>query len=122
MPKSAAARVPSAESVPAAHEHRRHPRYTVQYRLRYSANVDGEAVQGGGMLVDVSQEGCGIQGSVPVKQGDRLTLEITVGSSARAFRIEGVVVMWASGSRFGVKSDECWKILSQLDLLPTHSH
>lgn len=120
MPKSAAARIKPDATVPASHDHRRHPRYTVQYQLRYSVKVSGKTVRGGGMLVDVSQEGCGIQGSVPVKQGDRLTLEINVGKNTLALRLEGVVVMWASGSRFGVKSDECCKILSQLNLLPAH--
>lgn len=70
------------------------------------------------MLVDVSISGCGIQGSCPVKQGAALVVEIQVPKTKMALRLEGVRVMWASGSRFGVTSEECAKIVSQLELLP----
>ncbi len=118
MPRQAVAQV---EPVSTTNEHRRHPRYTVQYQLRYSAKIGGKTVRGGGTLIDVSAEGCGIQGSCPVRQGDRLALEIQVPKNKVVLRLEGVTVMWASGSRFGVKSDECCKILAQLNLLPSHS-
>ncbi|MFO0775219.1 MAG: PilZ domain-containing protein [Nitrospiraceae bacterium] len=101
-------------------EHRRHPRYTVHYNLRYTAKVNGKTIRGGGTLIDVSVEGCGIQGSAAVKQGDRLALEISLRKVT--LLLKDVVVMWASGSRFGVKSVECSKLVLQLELLPPQSH
>lgn len=119
MSRQTAARIIPPGAAPAESEQRRHPRYAVQYGLRYEAKAAGKTIRGAGMLVDVSMEGCGIQGSCPVKQGDRLTLEIQVSRSKIALRLDGVIVMWASGSRFGVKSEECCKLVSQLDLIPS---
>ena len=119
MARQDAVRAPIPHSATGSAEQRRHPRYEVQYRLRYSATIGGKTIRGEGMLVDVSVSGCGIQGSCPVKQGDALVLEIQVPSTKTAHRLEGVRVMWASGSRFGVTSEECAKIVSQLELLPS---
>jgi hypothetical protein len=99
-------------------EQRRHTRYPVQYRLCNKAKIKGKTVRGEGMLVDVSLEGCGIQGSCPVKQGECLSMEIHLPLSKVALRLTNVMIMWASGSRFGVKSVECSKIVPQLGLLP----
>ncbi len=121
MSRQAMARITPQATAPSEGEQRRHPRYSVQYALRYAAKVGGKTIRGAGMLVDVSMEGCGIQGSCPVKQGDRLIIELQIPKSKVVLRLEGVTVMWASGSRFGVKSEECSKLVSQLDLVPPAS-
>ncbi|GKS60367.1 hypothetical protein YTPLAS18_38940 [Nitrospira sp.] len=118
MTQHAAARAEPPQQAKDPVDQRRHPRIAVQYRLRYSTKVSGKTIRGEGMLVDVSISGCGIQGSCPVKQGAALVVEIQVPKTKMALRLEGVRVMWASGSRFGVTSEECAKIVSQLELLP----
>lgn len=118
MTERAAPRAEPSRSAQSAVDQRRHPRFAVQYRLRYSTKVNGKTIRGEGLLVDVSMSGCGIQGSCPVKQGAALVMEIQIPKTKMALRLEGVQVMWASGSRFGVASEECAKIVSQLELLP----
>ncbi len=117
MARQAPARVPVVAEVANTNEQRRHTRYVVHYGLRYRLKVGGKAISGVGMLVDVSVEGCGIQGSCPVKQGDLVTIEIQLPNSKVALGLKDVPVMWASGSRFGVKSEECSKIVTQLGLI-----
>ena len=118
MTRHAAARAEAPRPAQGTVDQRRHPRFSVQYRLRYSTRVGGKTIRGEGMLVDVSLSGCGIQGSCPVRQGDALVLEILIPKTKMALRLEGVRVMWASGSRFGVTSEECAMMVSQLELLP----
>ena len=118
MTRHAVVRAEAPRPEPGTVEQRRHPRFSVQYRLRYSTTLGGKTIRGEGMVVDLSLSGCGIQGSCPVKAGDALILEIQIPKTKMTSRVEGVRVMWASGSRFGVMSEECAKIVSQLDLLP----
>lgn len=117
MARQTAAHVQVGSEVASTNEQRRHTRYVVHYGLRYRLKVGGKTVSGVGMLVDISVEGCGIQGSCPVRQGDLVTIEIQVPSSKVALELKDVPVMWASGSRFGVKSEECGKFVSQLGLV-----
>ncbi len=118
MTRPAAAQRSFPQDAQGPSQQRRHPRYTVLYRLRYSTKLGGKTVGGEGMLVDVSLSSCGIQGSRPVKPGDALTLEIQIPKSKVGVRLDGMRVMWASGFRFGVTSEECETIVSQLRLLP----
>ncbi len=117
MARQAAARVQVVSEVANTNEQRRHTRYVVSYGLRYRLKVGGKTVSGAGMLVDISVEGCGIQGSCPVKQGDLITIDIQLPNNKMALRLKDVPVMWASGSRFGVKSEECSKVVSHLGLV-----
>lgn len=118
MPRRATAQTSQQNIIPTGAEKRRHLRYPVQYRLRYTGKIGSRYVRGEGVLVDVSLEGCGIQGSCPVEQGHELTLQIDLPLKKLAVTLNRAVVRWASGGRFGIESPECSRLAAQLGLLP----
>jgi hypothetical protein len=118
MPRKSMAHALQQDSIPTGAEKRRHLRYPVEYRLRYTGKIGSRDVCGEGVLVDVSLEGCGIQGSCPVERGDQLNLQIDLPQKKLAMTMEYAIVRWASGGRFGIESPECSRLAAQLGLLP----
>ena len=121
MPRKATVQAAQENIIPPGAEKRRHLRFPVQYRLRYAGKIGSRYVRGEGVLVDVSLEGCGIQGSCPVEQGHELTLQIDLPQRKLAMTLNRAVVRWASGGRFGIESPECSRLAAQLELLPVVS-
>lgn len=118
MPRKSTAQALHQDMTPVGEEKRRHLRYAVQYRLRYTGKIGSRYVRGEGVLVDVSLEGCGIQGSCPVERGQQLILQIDLPQKKLAMTLEHAIVRWASGGRFGIESPECSRLAAQLGLLP----
>jgi PilZ domain-containing protein len=56
-----------------------------------------------GQLIELSREGCRIEGSHPVVAGDSLTLSIKFSDGHPALSLSGVKVCWIEGYKFGVK-------------------
>jgi len=80
------------------------PRVPVLCRLTYSGVSEGTLIVGEGGVVDLSQEGCGIQGNRSVRTGMLLTLCMYFIDSERPIILEEVRVVWVEGERFGVQS------------------
>ena len=118
MPRKAMAQASQQDLISIGAEKRRHLRYPVQYRLRYTGKIGSRYVRGEGVLVDVSLEGCGIQGSCPVERGHQLTLQLDLPQEKLAMTLERAIVRWASGGRYGIESPECSRLAAQLGLLP----
>ncbi|MGE3151420.1 MAG: PilZ domain-containing protein [Nitrospiraceae bacterium] len=118
MPRKATAQASQQNIISIGAEKRRNLRYPVQYRLRYTGKIGSRHVRGEGVLVDVSLEGCGIQGSCPVEQGHLLTLQIDLPQKNLVMTLEHAIVRWASGGRFGIESPECSRLAAQLGLVP----
>ena len=58
---------------------------------------------GEGWVIDLSMRGCLVEGSVPVKAGDRLQLRLCLPDSHPSICVSVAVVQWAQGRRFGVE-------------------
>ena len=84
-------------------ELRRSPRVPVHCRLTYSGVSEGTIIVGEGAAVDLSQEGCAIQGNQSVKIGMLSTLSLDFFDSERPIIIEKVRVVWVKGERFGTE-------------------
>jgi hypothetical protein len=99
MPRKITAQAAKQDIVPVGAEKRRHLRYPVRYRLLYTGVIGDRHVRGEGVLVDVSLEGCGIQGSCSVERGHRLTVQIDIPQKKLTMTLEHAIVRWASGGR-----------------------
>jgi c-di-GMP-binding flagellar brake protein YcgR len=81
-------------------DHRKDPRFPVQFRSSFSsANI----ISGIGVLSDLSSRGCRIFSSTAVKPGTALELRIEVAESEPPLQIKQAVVRWARDGNFGVE-------------------
>lgn len=81
-------------------DHRKDPRFPVQFRSSFSsANI----VSGVGVLNDLSSHGCRIFSSTQVKPGTALALRIEVMDGEPPLHIKQVVVRWCRDGNFGVE-------------------
>lgn len=81
-------------------EHRKHPRFPVQFRSSFSsANV----VSGEGNLGDLSIRGCRIYSLVEVKPGTALQLRIEVSDEEPPIQVTQAIVRWHRDSSFGLE-------------------
>jgi hypothetical protein len=62
----------------------------------------GIGVQGQGMLLNLSGQGCQVQGTVPVKKGMALTLSMMHPEPSHPVIIDRARVVWSKGRRFGL--------------------
>ncbi|MBX3238055.1 MAG: PilZ domain-containing protein [Nitrospiraceae bacterium] len=95
-------------------DHRRHPRFAVQFRSSFSsANLVG----GEGSLLDLSLRGCRIFSTTAVLPGTTLQLQVHLSENAPPLTIDQGIVRWCRDKHFGLefstlKPDE-WARLQQ---------
>jgi len=78
-------------------------RYTPRYRVTFRTDIStSSAVNGTGVLVDLSMGGCRIETWTAVDRGSLLALQIHVPTLAWPLRIEAAMVQWVSGQFCGV--------------------
>ena len=75
------------------------PRLRVQFRTTFSAS---SAVEGAGIILDLSSGGCRIESPVLVEPGMSLELLIYAPDFDRPLKIESASVQWVSGHTFGL--------------------
>lgn len=81
-------------------DHRKDPRFPVQFRSSFSSiNI----VSGVGVLSDLSSRGCRIFSSTPVKPGTALAMHIEVAGEEPPLHVKQVVVRWCRDGNFGVE-------------------
>ena len=58
--------------------------------------------QGRGLLIDLSAHGCRVQGDLPVKPGDKLSLVIPDPTTGKLIIVDKGRVAWVNGKEFGL--------------------
>jgi PilZ domain len=80
---------------------RRHSRYPVRWPVIYrSAEFLAE-----GTVVDLSHIGWRVAGSMPVRPGMHLDLEVAVPQRSEPVRVERATVLWVNGCEFAIEVD-----------------
>ena len=81
-------------------EHRKHPRFPVQFRSSFSsANI----VSGEGNLGDLSIRGCRVFSLTEVKPGTTLQLRVEVSDDEPPIQVSQAIVRWYRDSSFGLE-------------------
>jgi hypothetical protein len=80
---------------------RRSKRVPMAYPVFYA----GIALQGQGMSLNLSTQGCQVHGTVPVKKGTALTLSMMHPEQSFPVIIDRARVIWSKGRRFGLRLD-----------------
>jgi hypothetical protein len=81
-------------------DHRKDPRFPVQFRSSFSSiNI----VSGVGVLSDLSSRGCRVFSSTPVEPGTALAMRIEVSGEEPPLHVKHVVVRWCRDGNFGVE-------------------
>ena len=87
-------------------ERRKLLRTTVSFGLMYSGVCGEDVLIGDGSVVDLSENGLGIRGDVPVQAGMELTLFLYLPEREEPlFILEGKVA-WSTSALFGVVLDD----------------
>ena len=81
---------------------RRHSRYPVRWPVLYRS-AECLAV---GTVVDLTHVGWRIAGSMPVRPGMLLELEIAVPQRCEPVRVERATVLWVNGCEFAIEVDQ----------------
>ncbi len=81
-------------------ERRQTPRVKVQFRSSFSAQ---KAVEGDGMVVDMSQAGCRIATLVQVPSGTNLEVHLMLPDDLPPMTIKSCIVRWSRDHEFGVQ-------------------
>lgn len=91
-------------AVPAARSRRQQSRVPMTFALMYSAqDARGGVLMGDGSVTDLSSNGLGIRGNVPVKVGTELTLFLYLPDGQDPLFVMEAKVAWSTGHRFGVE-------------------
>ncbi len=80
-------------------ERRKHPRFELQFSVSFS----GTGVNGAGLAVNLSEEGCLIESDRCPKEGDYVELSLNLPDRDAPLRIESSAVRWITGRTFGVQ-------------------
>ena len=93
------------------------PRLRVQFRTTFSAS---SALEGTGLMLDLSSGGCRIESPVTVEPGMSLELHIYAPDLERPLMIDVASVQWVSGHTFGLAffritdTDRLGRMISEL--------
>ena len=79
------------------------PRYYPRAVVQASAVFTVGGRMGEGQVLDLTVPGCLIDSPLSPKQGDSLTLRVSLPQGGATFRVALGVVRWVQGSRFGVE-------------------
>jgi hypothetical protein len=82
-------------------ERRESPRYAIAENSALLFTGDGQATAG--RLVDLSQDGCRIQASVPVVARAWYPVEVFFQTMGESFRFSGIVHWTSGGSQLGIR-------------------
>jgi hypothetical protein len=74
-----------------------------RFALRCSIALARGLRVGEGWTLDMSECGCLVESSLPVKVGDNLQVRLTFHRSEPSMRVSLAVVRWVQGFRFGVQ-------------------
>jgi hypothetical protein len=81
-------------------EHRKDPRFPVQFRSSFSSiNI----VSGIGILGDLSVRGCRVLSAVQVRPGTEVELRIEISDQEPPLQVNRAVVRWCRGGNFGLE-------------------
>ena len=81
-------------------ERRQTPRLKVQFRSSFSTP---KAVEGDGMVVDLSQTGCRIATLIQVPCGTNLVVQLMLPDDLPPITIKSCIVRWSRDHEFGVQ-------------------
>ena len=77
-------------------------RMCARVAMRRPVTYRDDRGEGGGMLMDLSLEGCRIAGALPFSCGTRLRLELWLLDQFRSAKVEQAVVRWVHHDQCGV--------------------
>ncbi len=83
-------------------ERRGVPRQSVSFGLMYSGVSDEDVLIGDGTIVNLTENGLGLRGDIPVPVGMELTLFLYLSDRDEPLSILESTVVWGAGSLFGV--------------------
>ena len=96
-------------------EHRKHPRFSVEFKSSFSS---ANTVAGEGTLVDLSLHGCHIASPTDVKPGTAMRVRVQISQNEPLLQIDQAVVRWYRAAHFGVEfvtlSEESWARLQRV--------
>ena len=81
-------------------ELRKHARFRVQFRSYFAS---GSAVDGTGIVTDLSLGGCRLCSQTTLQPRTHLRLRILIPGNGRQIEVTKAVVRWAWGMQFGVE-------------------
>jgi len=81
--------------------HRQAPRSLLHCQVYFS----GLDVQGGGVIRNLSLEGCQIDGGVAVRPATKLSLVLALPNGDPPVVVDRTIVVWSDGNRFGLRHD-----------------
>jgi len=73
--------------------------------LQCQAYFSGINVQGGGVLRNLSIEGCQIDGGVAVRPVTKLSLVLALPNGSPPVVVDRSIVVWSDGNRFGLRHE-----------------
>ena len=73
--------------------------------LQCEAYFSGIDVQGGGVLQNLSLEGCQIDGGVAVRPATKLSLVLALPNGYPPVVVDRTIVVWSDGNRFGLRHE-----------------
>jgi hypothetical protein len=93
-------------------------RTTIQCKVFYTS-LDG---QGQGMIANLSRNGCLVEGDMPVKDGDKVTLVFHHPAIPHLIVIDRARVVWTEGRKFGLVHETVYPSeLGHLNALLSHT-
>ncbi len=79
---------------------RKHLRYPVRFKSTFTST---KAVEGSGIVTDLSKGGCRISSHTSARAGTELSLRIALEEGGTPLEVPKVVSRWARGMEFGVE-------------------
>ena len=80
-------------------------RQTPRSLLHCQAYFSGINVQGGGVIQNLSLEGCQIDGGVAVRPATKLSLVLALPNGSPPVVVDRSIVVWSDGNRFGLRHE-----------------
>ena len=73
--------------------------------LHCEVYFSGINVQGGGVIQNLSLEGCQIDGGVAVRPATKLSLVLALPNGSPPVVVDRTIVVWSDGNRFGLRHE-----------------
>ena len=81
------------------------PRHTRRSLLHCQVYFSGIDVQGGGVIRDLSLEGCQIDSGVAMRPATKLSLVLALPNGDPPVVVDRSIVVWSDGNRFGLQHE-----------------